>query len=486
MRLGYFFEFTVRESNGIMLSESGPDEHMVDQNPQIRLKLFGFPQLEADQQVIETSNRKAFALLAYLAVEQGFHNRSSLERLLWPDYSETRASANLRRTLWVLSQTPIAELIEEDQEKIQLLTSQSLWIDVIRFQQDLAALDSEPPARDRLEATVDLYQGDFLEDLPFPDTAEFESWVATRREELQAQVLDALDGLTTSYLEMEEHRAAQRAGWRALEIDRFRETAVRGLMLALDGDGQLTAALAQYENLRRSLKAEPSAETVRLYRQIQAEAAADASDGPLEKREEAERPLAMPVFLFTDIENSTPRWDRHREAMLRALLQHNAILEEHIEMHGGRVEETRGDGVRAVFDAGRPLEAALEIQQAFRQADWGELDEIRIRVGLYGVSADWEGYDYFREDGTVFGPALNYAARVMDAAWGGQILVSKSVSDVLQLPDNASWQDFGLHDLKGCEEPVHILGLQHPDLPHKQFPPIRTLTTASTSDLEAG
>lgn len=466
---------------------------MVDQKPLIRLQLFGPPQLEVDDQVVDVSNRKAVSLLAYLAVEQGFHNRSSLEKLLWPDYSETRASANLRRTLWVLSQTPIAELIEEDQKKIQLQAGQSLWIDVTRFQQDLAALGSEPSALDDmgdLEAAIDLYHGDFLQDLSLPETAEFESWVATRREELQAQVLDALDDLATSYLEMEEHRAAQKAGWRALEIDRFRESAVRGLMLALDGDGQSTAALAQYENLRRSLEieriAEPSHETVELYHRIQSEAAVAANEGPQEILADAGQPLPMPVFLFTDIENSTPLWDRHREAMLQALLQHNAILKEHIERHGGRVEESRGDGVKAVFESGRPLEAAIGIQQAFGQADWGELDELRIRIGLYGVSADWEGYDYFRTGDAVFGPALNYAARVMDAAWGGQTLVSKSVSDALQLPDNASWQDFGLHDLKGCEEPVHILGLQHPDLRHKQFPPLRTLTTASTSEVDAG
>ncbi|MCH8877650.1 MAG: PQQ-binding-like beta-propeller repeat protein [Chloroflexi bacterium] len=482
----------MRESNETPHSESRPDENMVDQNLQVRLQLFGPPHVEVDDQVVEISNRKAFALLAYLALEQGFHNRSSLEKLLWPDYSETRASANLRRTLWVLRQSPIAALIDEDPEKIQLQVGQSLWIDVIRFQQDLAVLGSEPSARDNigdLEATIDLYQGDFLQDLSFPDTAEFESWVATRREKLQVQVLDALDGLTASFLDMEEHRAAQRAGWRALEIDRFRESAVRGLMLALDGDGQLTAALAQYENLRRSLEIErvskPSPETVKLYQQIQAEAAVSVSTRPQEKRADSEQPLSMPVFLFTDIENSTPLWDRHREAMLQALLQHNAILKEYIEKHGGRIEENRGDGVRAVFESGRPLEAALGIQLAFGQADWGELDELRIRIGLYGVSADWEGYDYFREGDAVFGPALNYAARVMDAAWGGQTLVSKSVDDALQLPDNASWQDFGLHDLKGCEEPVHILGLQHPDLPHKQFPPLRTLTTASTTDLEA-
>jgi class 3 adenylate cyclase len=88
-----------------------------------------------------------------------------------------------------------------------------------------------------------------------------------------------------------------------------------------------------------------------------------------------------PIFLFTDIERSTPLWEKHREAMLAALLQHNAILEQQIPKHGGRILELRGDGVKAVFEGVDPLPCVLDILREFGRADWGELGELKIRSG---------------------------------------------------------------------------------------------------------
>jgi WD40 repeat protein/class 3 adenylate cyclase len=241
------------------------------------------------------------------------------------------------------------------------------------------------------------------------------------------------------------------------------------------------AALAQYENLSRllmtELGVEPSAETTALYNQIRIDAlpSIDTIRDKPQPEHEAEilDTPSMPVFLFTDIENSTPLWDEHREAMLDALLQHNAILDEQIALYGGRILELRGDGVKAVFEGGQPLESAVAIQRAFNQEDWGEIGQLRIRIGLHGVQVDWEGYDYFREGGVFFGPVLNYAARVMDAGWGGQILVSKNIESSFDLPAGAAWQDYGECQLKGMEEPIHIYGLLDPDLPHQSFPGLR-------------
>jgi pimeloyl-ACP methyl ester carboxylesterase len=62
----------------------------------------------------------------------------------------------------------------------------------------------------------------------------------------------------------------------------------------------------------------------------------------------------------------------------------------------------------------------------------------------------------------------------MAAGWGGQILASEQVRRSLALPDGSSWLDFGWHDLKGVDRPQRIFGLTHPDLPHLEFPPLRT------------
>ena len=95
--------------------------------------------------------------------------------------------------------------------------------------------------------------------------------------------------------------------------------------------------------------------------------------------------LSMLIFLLTDIENSTPLWDLYGQTMLPALLHHNAILQEQITQGGGRILETRGDGVVAVFERANPLPVVLEIQRQLGRQSWGEIGEIRIRIGLHAV-----------------------------------------------------------------------------------------------------
>ena len=473
---------------------------MVNQGNLFNLYLFGHPRLEVDGQPYEIANRKAVALLIYLALNPDPHSRDSLATLLWPEYNQTRARANLRRTLWFLNQTPLVELIAAEQENIQMKGGDALGVDVIQFQERSTHLRDQhgnqlsPDRITSLSEAAKLYQGDFLQDFFIADSNAYEDWAVVRREEYRRDVLKVLDALIDYHLDHGENDVALEAAWKGLEIDNLRESTYRGLMMALTRSGQRVAALAQYENLRQLLDAElavePSAETTALYEQIRADSLLPAKTPSFDKQPEPRIEVVgsakMPVFMLTDIENSTPMWDRYRQAMLEALLQHNAILNEKIEYYGGRIKELRGDGVKAMFEGGQPLEAALAIQKSFGQVDWGDIGELRIRIGLHGVPVDWEGYDFFRTDVEVTGPALNYAARVMDAGWGGQILVSKSVVEAYPLPDGATWEDFGEHELKGCEEPLNIFGLVHPDLPQQSFPQIRTLTTEATTEEDNG
>jgi len=51
-------------------------------------------------------------------------------------------------------------------------------------------------------------------------------------------------------------------------------------------------------------------------------------------------PTGIVTFLFTDIEGSTRRVERQRDAMARALDRHNRILTSAMEAHGGHVFKT--------------------------------------------------------------------------------------------------------------------------------------------------
>lgn len=56
---------------------------------------------------------------------------------------------------------------------------------------------------------VDLYHGSFLDGTQLADSTPFEEWVLLTREQIQRQLLDALDTLTDAYATKGNHRLAQ-------------------------------------------------------------------------------------------------------------------------------------------------------------------------------------------------------------------------------------------------------------------------------------
>jgi len=177
----------------------------------------------------------------------------------------------------------------------------------------------------------------------------------------------------------------------------------------------------------------------------------------------------MPVFLLTDIENSTILWEKYGPEMDKALVRHDAILREQIGRYGGRVIKHTGDGIFAVFEAGDPLQCALAVQQQLAQEQWEAIGELRIRMALHAGDAQKRGDDYF-------GPAVNRTARVMATGWGGQILITDTVLQTCALPAGASLKDLGVHLLKDLSEPQRIYQLTHPALALQEFPALRSLS----------
>jgi len=449
--------------------------------PVLTLSLFGpFTAFLDDHPVYNFRTNKVQALLIYLAVERDRpHQREALMELLWPDMPLESAQVNLRQTIYRLRQAipeistkqdqTLVPLLMSNRQTVQLDPQGDLRLDIDEFQNGI----EETPAQ-----VVNRYRGDFLADFYLVDSHQFETWAQGWRGKLRRQALTALDKLTHACLQEKNYTQAQTYAWQQLEIDPLRELAYRQLMQALAGNGQRSAALSQYQILQRRLKEEldiePSPESVALYQQIQVEAQRQVKVSDHHRHTAVPQP--MPVFMLTDIENSTRMWDTHHQAMLTALLQHNEILEEQISQHGGRILELRGDGVKAVFETANPLPCTLALQKAFSKADWGEIGFLKVRIGLHGVPTVRKDFDYFLEDDKYYGPVLNHTARIMDSGWGGQILVSERVRNAFALPPGARWRDHGLHTLKSLDQPVRIFSLTHPDLPQQPFPPLRTLS----------
>jgi adenylate cyclase len=131
------------------------------------------------------------------------------------------------------------------------------------------------------------------------------------------------------------------------------------------------------------------------------------------------------AILFTDlVDFSSWALDVGDEPALELLRQLASAVEPTIRDHGGRIVKRLGDGHMAVFAAAdEAVGAALEVQPRVAEI---EVDGHRpaLRAGVHLGSPRKLGADYLGVD-------VNVAARVADAADGGEVLVSGKALEAL-------------------------------------------------------
>lgn len=253
--------------------------------PGTKLFLLGSPRIERNGAAVEFDTRKAVALLAYLAITRERQSRDSLSGLLWPEYSQSRARAALRRTLSALSEAREEGWLVVDRESVGLSGSH-VWVDVDRFHELLAEcrshghLETEvcsachPP----LTEAVALYRDDFLAGFGLRDSFNFDDWQYFQGESLRRELAGALDRLVRGHGAREEWEPAIGYARRRLVLDPLHEPAHRLLMQLYALSGERAAALHQYREcvrlLEKDLSVSPLEETSQLYRAIKEGAAA--------------------------------------------------------------------------------------------------------------------------------------------------------------------------------------------------------------------
>ena len=186
------------------------------------------------------------------------------------------------------------------------------------------------------------------------------------------------------------------------------------------------------------------------------------------------------TFLFTDIEGSTPLWERDPDGMQESLARHDAVLHEVITAGGGQVFKVIGDAFQAAFvNPMQAVRAALAAQRALAAATWGATGPLRVRMGLHRGLAEARGVDYATTH------TLNRVARVMSAGHGGQILLSLDIADHVRelLPEGVGLRDLGRHRMKGLSQPEHLFQLVADDLP-ATFLPLKSTPVASSARSE--
>ena len=138
-------------------------------------------------------------------------------------------------------------------------------------------------------------------------------------------------------------------------------------------------------------------------------------------------------------------------ATIAALDAARAVFAEHITANQGRVVDTAGDSVLAIFETtAGAVEAAMAVQRALGAADTEvpEARRMRFRIGVH------LGDIHEKADGTIYGDGVNIAARLEGLAAPGMTAVSDAVQATIRGRVAYDFADLGEHTVKNIEHPV--------------------------------
>ncbi len=169
----------------------------------------------------------------------------------------------------------------------------------------------------------------------------------------------------------------------------------------------------------------------------------------------SELPTGTVTFLFTDVEGSTKLLRTlGAEAYADALAEHRRVVREACAATGGVEVDTQGDAFFFAFPtAPGALAAAGEMTQTLASGP------IRVRVGLH------TGTPLVTDEGYIGGD-VHRAARIAAVAHGGQVLVSASTAQLVEL----ELSDLGEHRLKDLSAPERVF-----QLGDSEFPALKSL-----------
>ena len=219
--------------------------------PLLRISLLGDMALHIGDREVALSNRKARALIAYLAVTPGMREtRDRLVGLLWSETEDGKARASLRQLLHGLREAL-------DKEGVAALSTDNLHVSldealvVTDLDCALASIDRGDPADwlVREPQTEDA----FLRGYDDIDPA-FGSWLTTKRENVRRLLIQRLETQLSDSAHHEE--TTKRIAHALFQIDPTHEIACQHLMRIYVASGNTGGALAVYKQLWTCLEQE--------------------------------------------------------------------------------------------------------------------------------------------------------------------------------------------------------------------------------------
>jgi class 3 adenylate cyclase len=164
-------------------------------------------------------------------------------------------------------------------------------------------------------------------------------------------------------------------------------------------------------------------------------------------RREPEPERVLATILFTDIVSSTERAAALGDREWRAILErHDELVRRELARFRGREIKQTGDGFLAAFDG-----PARAVQCAASITDQVPALGIDVRAGVHTGECELRG-------GDIAGMAVHIGARVGARAGSGEVLVSRTVKDLV-IGSGLQFQERGPTELKGVPGEWHLYAL---------------------------
>ncbi len=152
----------------------------------------------------------------------------------------------------------------------------------------------------------------------------------------------------------------------------------------------------------------------------------------------------LATVAFTDIIDSTGHAVALGDDAWRHLLErHHELTRQTVARYGGRTWQATGDGALTTFDApGRAIRCLLDLRGTLREMG------LEIRAGVHAGEIEVR-------DSSISGLSIHIAARVLDAARDGGVLVSRTVADLVA-GSGLHLTDQGARQLRGVPGNWHL------------------------------
>jgi adenylate cyclase len=166
----------------------------------------------------------------------------------------------------------------------------------------------------------------------------------------------------------------------------------------------------------------------------------------------------LAAILAADIAGYSRLMGQDEAATVSDLKGHQAVILPLVARHGGRIMDTAGDGILAVFRSViGATQCAVEIQSvmAVRNQDAPENRRMLFRIGI-------NLGDVIHDETRIYGDGINVAARLEALAAPGGVLISQAVHDQVRDRLDLAFEDLGERELKNIARPVRVYRLRAP------------------------